>query len=293
MNIIAFVNDAVRLPRQSLIRCLLSSVGVLSNPGSSNLRRAHRHHHKPSPSLKQHSELRRPHRPSMALHYASAPPRLGSATVAAPARRVRSTASVLASASASIPKARFAAKRIESATVQQLQRPLAEYMTLPASQYSVLDAERIERIDDKTFRCYVYRLKFFSFEVCPVLVVRVDEEPNGCCIRLLSCKLEGSPLVEAQNEKFSASMVNRISCSDGLHNSTFQKLTTDTDIEVTIDIPFAFRMLPVEVFESTGRQVLEQLLRAMLPRFLAQLIKDYQAWASGDTSRQPLGTGQI
>jgi len=28
----------------------------------------------------------------------------------------------------------------------------AEYMTLPASQYSVLDAKRIERIDDDTFR---------------------------------------------------------------------------------------------------------------------------------------------
>lgn len=109
-------------------------------------------------------------------------------------------------------------------------------MSLPASQYSVLDAERIERVDDNTFRCYVYRIKFFAFEVCPVLVVRVEEEPNGCCIRLLSCKvtqisslllfmlffpflrslwgivvlivwhgwqLEGSPLVEAQNEKFS------------------------------------------------------------------------------------------
>ena len=62
-----------------------------------------------------------------------------------------------------------------------------EYMSLPASQYSVLDAERIERIDENTFRCYVYRLKFFGFEVCPVLLVRVDEEPNGCCIQLLSC----------------------------------------------------------------------------------------------------------
>ncbi|RWW08495.1 hypothetical protein BHE74_00019768 [Ensete ventricosum] len=203
-------------------------------------------------------------------------------------------------------------------------------MSLPASQYSVLDAERIERIDDNTFRCYVYRIKFFAFEVCPVLVVRVDEESNGCCIRLLSCKvlslslcdfsfvllsliwhldlllqLEGSPLVEAQNEKFSgmmrglsskglpmketkrtqkpltliwygnaASMVNRVSCSDGLHNSTFQQLATDTVIEVnsvTIDIPFAFRAIPVEVIESTGTQVLEQLLRLMLPRFLAQV----------------------
>ncbi|KAJ0657617.1 hypothetical protein HanLR1_Chr14g0548761 [Helianthus annuus] len=79
---------------------------------------------------------------------------------------------------------------------------IVEYMSLPASQYSVLDAQRIERIDDNTFRCYVYTFKFFAFEVCPVLLVRVEEQPNGCSINLLSCKLEGSPIVVAQNDKF-------------------------------------------------------------------------------------------
>ena len=69
-----------------------------------------------------------------------------------------------------------------------------EYMRLPASQYSVLDAERIERVDENTFRCYIYRIKFFAFEVCPVLLVRVEEQPNGCCIRLLSCKVFGFAL---------------------------------------------------------------------------------------------------
>lgn len=64
-----------------------------------------------------------------------------------------------------------------------------EYMSLPASQYSVLDAERIERVDENTFRCYVYRFKFFAFEVCPVLLVKVEEQPNGCSIKLLSCKV--------------------------------------------------------------------------------------------------------
>ncbi|XP_039138374.1 uncharacterized protein SYNPCC7002_A1590 [Dioscorea cayenensis subsp. rotundata] len=210
----------------------------------------------------------------------------------APSRRplfVRASAS-----SSAVPRARFSARSSESTTVQQLQRPLAEYMSLPASQYSVLDAERIERVDDNTFRCYVYRFKFFAFEVCPVLVVRVDEEPYGCCIRLLSCRLEGSPIVVAQNEKFSASMVNRISCNKRLSsNSSSQQLTTDTTIEVIIEIPFAFRAIPVGAIESAGTQVLEQLLRLMLPRFLRQLEKDYQAWASGDTSRQPLGTGKI
>lgn len=175
--------------------------------------------------------------------------------------------------------------------MQQLARPLAEYMGLPASQYSVLDAERIERVDDSTFRCYVYRFRFFALEVCPVLLVRVDEEPNGCCIRLLSCKLEGSPLVEAQNDKFSASMANRVFCNNSSDGS--QQLTSDATIEVTIDIPFPFRAIPVEAIESSGRQVLEQLLRVMLPRFLKQLDKDYQAWASGDSSRKPLGTGEI
>ncbi|XP_078173537.1 RAP release 2, galactose-binding-like domain protein, putative (DUF1997) [Carex rostrata] len=226
-----------------------------------------------------------------ALHSSSAPPiHLYPATAASYRRR---RLCLRSSAVSSAPKARFIARRSDSASVKQLQRPLAEYMSLPASQYSVLDAERIERIDDNTFRCYVYRFKFFSFEVCPVLVVRVDEEPNGCCIRLMSCKLEGSPLVEAQNEKFSASMVNRVFCKQSLQDSDFQQLTSDTSIEVAIEIPFPFRALPVKAIESTGRQVLEQILRVMLPRFLSQLVKDYQAWASGDTSRQALGTGEI
>ncbi|KAG2729723.1 hypothetical protein I3843_01G257700 [Carya illinoinensis] len=190
-------------------------------------------------------------------------------------------------------RARFVARRRESVSVRQLQRPLIEYMSLPASQYSVLDAERIERVDENTFRCYIYSIKFFAFEVCPVLLVRVEEQPNGCCIRLLSCKLEGSPIVAAQNDKFDASMVNRISCGSNQINSLAQRLTSDAVIEVSIEIPLAFRVIPVQAIESTGTQVLEQILRLMLPRFMAQLVKDYQAWASGDTSRQPLGTGQI
>uniref|UniRef100_A0A7N0UDL7 Uncharacterized protein n=1 Tax=Kalanchoe fedtschenkoi TaxID=63787 RepID=A0A7N0UDL7_KALFE len=196
-------------------------------------------------------------------------------------------------ASSTVPKARFVARRVESVTVKQLERPLMEYMSLPASQYSVLDGERIERVDDNTFRCYVYTFKFFAFEICPVLLVRVEEQTNGCCIKLLSCKLRGSPIVVAQNDKFEASMVNQISCSSIPGNLREQKLTSDTVIEVNIDIPFAFRAIPVEAIESTGTQVLDQILKLMLPRFMAQLVKDYQAWASGDTSRQPLGTGKI
>ena len=65
----------------------------------------------------------------------------------------------------------------------------AEYMALPASQYSVLDAEKIERLDDSTFRCHVGRIGFFSLAVEPVLTVSVVVEPEGPIVKLLNTKV--------------------------------------------------------------------------------------------------------
>lgn len=62
-------------------------------------------------------------------------------------------------------------------------------MTLPASQYSVLDAKQIERIDDSTFRCYVGGLRFLGFTIEPVLTVSVNVTEKGPTVRLLSTKV--------------------------------------------------------------------------------------------------------
>ena len=66
-------------------------------------------------------------------------------------------------------------------------------MALPASQYSVLDAKRIERVDEETFRCYVGALQFFSWSVEPVLTVSVSVDEDGCTIRLLSTEVGSTP----------------------------------------------------------------------------------------------------
>lgn len=42
-------------------------------------------------------------------------------------------------------------------------------------------------------------------------------------------------------------------------------------IQVSIEIPFAFQLIPKDAIESAGTQVLEQILRVMLPRFMAQV----------------------
>ncbi|KAF2607752.1 hypothetical protein F2Q68_00043324 [Brassica cretica] len=58
-------------------------------------------------------------------------------------------------------------------------------------------------------------------------------------------------------------MVNRVSCDSTLEGSSEQQITSDAVIEV----PFAFRVFPVGAIEATGTQVLDQILRLMLPRF--------------------------
>ncbi len=68
----------------------------------------------------------------------------------------------------------------------------AEYMVLPASQYSVLDAQRIERLDEDTFRCYVGGLRFLGLEVEPVITVSVTVQERGPTVRLLETKVRSA-----------------------------------------------------------------------------------------------------
>ena len=62
-------------------------------------------------------------------------------------------------------------------------------MALPASQYSVLDAKKIDRIDDSTFRCYVNAIKLFNLTIEPILTVRVTEGSRGPTVKLLDTRV--------------------------------------------------------------------------------------------------------
>jgi len=195
------------------------------------------------------------------------------------------------------------ASKSGSQPIVERQRSLAEYMSLPASQYSVLDARKIERVNDDTFKCYVGQLRMFSWSVEPVLTVSVTVEPEaqGCTIRLLSCELKGSKSVEEINNKFTASMTNvvrwreveRMSAPpDAVRDhatASAREIVSTTELKVELEVPSWCSFIPVSSIENVGTNVMQGVLNAMVPRFLVQLQKDYELWASGDTSRQPVG----
>jgi hypothetical protein len=67
-----------------------------------------------------------------------------------------------------------------------------------------------------------------------------------------------------------------------------------SDVTVSMDLvkPRWF-VLPNAAVRSAGNTVISGILTAAVPRFLAQLEKDYHAWSSGDESREALGTGEM
>lgn len=182
----------------------------------------------------------------------------------------------------------ISAKKTGKIVVVEGQRPLEEYMALPASQYSVLDADKIERLDGETFRCHVGGIKFFNFCLEPVLTLRVQPHPKGCDISMLACKLDGSDVVRAQNAKFASRMSNRVRWSVGA-DGVSKELVSETSVETDLQVPRWF-VLPIAAIQSTGDKVMAGVLSAAVPKFLQQLERDYQVWASGDDTRKPVGT---
>lgn len=196
-------------------------------------------------------------------------------------------------------------------------------MALPASQYSVLDARKIERLSDDVFRCHVGRLAFLGFSVEPVLTVSVQTGARGCTIALLGCELRGSPAVERAGGQFEAAMANRVTWralgAEGAAGAATEEgaaaaaggvaeeagaaapapsttptaaILSDVAVEVAVLVP-KWLAVPVTGVEAAGSRVMAATLGLMVPRFLAQLRRDYGAWASGDASRQALGDGTL
>jgi len=62
-------------------------------------------------------------------------------------------------------------------------------MTLPVSQYSVLDADKVERIGEDTFRVQTTTVSFFGVNMTPVMTLRVKPHSTGCEVRMLDCKV--------------------------------------------------------------------------------------------------------
>ena len=171
------------------------------------------------------------------------------------------------------------AQKVSSVPIVETDKPISMYMTLPASQYSVLDAKKIERIDEDTFVCYVGGINFLGVCVEPVLTLSVIVGDRGPTVRMLQVRLEGSKAAQRVNEKFSATMENIVEWQE--EDEGMKCICSNTTLEIVAQVPGWF-VIPVHIVERTGSNIMQKVLDTAVPRFLAQLEQDYIKWSTGD-----------
>ena len=183
----------------------------------------------------------------------------------------------------SLPRVTWRAAAKGSVVVKESQRSVEEYMALPASQYSVLSAEQIQRLSDTEFKCTLPTMNFFGTKICPVLYVDVNVYPEDARSEIVVSRAEtiGSDVALKVNGTFNISAVNTVTA--GTDRKGQKTLNSDTNLRIDVVVPST--KLPVRVIQSGGNFLMQQSLNIIVPTFVRILRADFQRWSSGVNDR--------
>ncbi|MED6133480.1 hypothetical protein PIB30_028546 [Stylosanthes scabra] len=144
---------------------------------------------------------------------------------------------------------------------------ISEFLSQPSGIAAVLNTgalQTFESLDANTYRCSLPKLQFLNFEAAPMMDLRVTSTEDDCLVEMLSCKFEGSEIVEEQNSHFSDA-------------ESF--LEVDVKLNLTLEIyTRPFTMMPVSAVERPGNLMMQTLVDKLVPLLLQQMLQDYDEW---------------
>ncbi|KAK7293570.1 hypothetical protein RJT34_16438 [Clitoria ternatea] len=156
---------------------------------------------------------------------------------------------------------------------------ISEFLSHPSGIAAVLNTKALQSfqsLDANTYRCELPKLQFLNFEAAPLLDLRVTSTHEDCLVEMLSCKFEGSKVVEEQNTHFSAFMINHMRWG-GAGAESF--LEVDVKLNLTLEIyTRPFTMMPISTVEGPGNIMMQALVDKLVPLLLQQMLQDYDEW---------------
>ena len=169
--------------------------------------------------------------------------------------------------------------------VKEINRSAQDYMALPASQYSVLSADQIERIGDAQFKAVLGKMNFFGTVFIPTLYVDVNVLPEEHRAEIIVQRAEttGSALAEEISGTFTISALNNVSA--GKDDKGRSTLTSDTSLVIDVLVPEGAKV-PLRLIKSGGNFIIQSSLNLIVPTFVRILAADFARWSAGDDSRK-------
>ncbi|KAK4277101.1 hypothetical protein QN277_015151 [Acacia crassicarpa] len=164
----------------------------------------------------------------------------------------------------------------------------SEFLRHPSGIEAMLNTRALqsfECLDANTYRCTLPKLQLLSFEAVPLLDLRVTPTNEDCVVEMLSCKFEGSEVVERQNNHFSAFMINHMTWG---MDDTESFLEVDVKLDITLEIyTHPFTMMPKAAVERPGTIIMQALVDQLVPLLIQQLLQDYDEWVQKQLKNIP------
>ncbi|KAH9759934.1 DUF1997 family protein [Citrus sinensis] len=156
---------------------------------------------------------------------------------------------------------------------------ISEFLSHPSGIQAMLNTSALQSfqfLDTNTYRCVLPKVQFLNFEAAPVMDLRVTPTDKDCTVQLLSCKFEGSDIVESQNDRFSAFMINHMTWNT---NDSESFLEVEVKLKLCLEIyTRPFSLLPISAVERPGNLMMQALVDRLVPLLLRQLLQDYDKW---------------
>ncbi len=140
--------------------------------------------------------------------------------------------------------------------------------------YALAEPSQIKVLGRNRFQFSMRPIKFLMLTLEPIADVQIY--PNECDEIIIysdSCRLRHQA---ALNRRFSFKLRGGLAARPD--NSG---VSGNAELDITIDLPAAFRLTPKSLLESTGNAILNGILIAIKQRLQRRLIHEYRGWTSG------------
>lgn len=189
------------------------------------------------------------------------------------------------------PRVLWEAAASSSVRVKETQRTTEQYLALPASQYSVLSASQITRVNDDEFKAKLGTLNFFGTKLSPILYVHVNVLPDEAKSEIIvnKAELEGGDVAKLINGSFTIYAINTVSTS--LNKKGEKVLSSDTKVRIEAIVPPT--KVPFGVIRRGGNFIIQSSLNLIVPTFVRILAADFKRWSAGNDERTEVDGAQL
>lgn len=140
--------------------------------------------------------------------------------------------------------------------------------------YSLADPSQIRVLGENRFEFSMRPIKFLMLTLEPIADVTIyPNECNEIVIYSDSCQLRNQT---ALNRRFLFKLEGWL-----VARPDDSGVSGNAQLDITIELPPAFRVTPKSLLESTGNAILNGILIAIKQRLQQRLIHEYRSWASG------------